>query len=196
MVAKTRELKKRHRVPLVMSDDYRRKVYRRKRRVREAEAEEEELSSGDVSGSEGKEEGGKQEGDDQDLKMELWDIVKTFISETTGQDPFVKQEFSFHDLMKYLKEKQGREARGGGQEYMRQLFEKFDDLFLLNGDTICLENFPWKEAEAFELFNSHLWTIVEKFICETTSKKPYYMQHFCLEDLQTWFAKDLADEVI
>ena len=155
------------------------------------------MSGEDESGSEEEEEGDKKEGDDQDLKMELLDIVKTFITETTGQDPYVKQEFSLHDLMKYLKEKQGREAHKGGPEYMRHLFEKFDDLFLLNGDTVCLSNIrAWKEAEAFETFNSHQWDIVEKFICETTFKKPYWMQHFWLQDLQTWFAKDLVDEVI
>ena len=180
-----------------MSDDHRGKVYRRKRRVRDADAEEEELSGEDESGSEEEEEGDRKEGDDQDLKMELLDIVKTFITQTTGQDPYVKQEFSFHDLMQYLKEKQGREAREGGPEYMRHLFVKFDDLFLLHGDTVCLENIsPWKEKEAFETFNSHLWDIVEKFICETTFKKPYFMQHFWLQNLQTWFAKDLVDEVI
>ena len=51
MVARTRELKKRHRAPLVMPDDRRKGTYRRKRRERGGEAEEEEGSNENVSGA-------------------------------------------------------------------------------------------------------------------------------------------------
>ena len=54
VVARTRELKKRHRAPLVMPDDHRKGAYRRKRCVRGGEAEEEEGSNENVSGGEEK----------------------------------------------------------------------------------------------------------------------------------------------
>ena len=46
IVAKTRELKKRHRATLVMPDDLKSKVYRRRRRVKE-DTEEIECEDGD-----------------------------------------------------------------------------------------------------------------------------------------------------
>ena len=52
VVARTRELKKRHRAPLVMPDDRRKGTYRRKRCERGGEAEEEERSNENVSGGE------------------------------------------------------------------------------------------------------------------------------------------------
>ena len=52
VVARTRELKKRHRAPLLMPDDQRKETYRRKRRERGGEAEEEEGSNENVSGRE------------------------------------------------------------------------------------------------------------------------------------------------
>ena len=55
VVARTRQLKKRHRAPLVMPDDQQKATYRRQRRVREEEAVEEEGSDG--GRSEGEEEG-------------------------------------------------------------------------------------------------------------------------------------------
>ena len=126
-------------------------------------------------------------------KKKIVALVKTFICDTTGQDPFENQEFSFHDFMAYLKEKAGRSPRKGGMEYMRELIEKSNDAFLLNGDTVCLLKISPTEAEPLD---STIWKIVEDFILETTLKKPYDMQHFCLSDLQNWFAikANMVDE--
>ena len=58
VVARTRLIKKRHRAPLVMREDQRRRTYKRKRGVRQDEAEEE-------SEYEGEEEGGEEEEEEQ-----------------------------------------------------------------------------------------------------------------------------------
>ena len=56
VVARTREMKKGHRAPLVMPDDQRKRTYRRKRRVREGETEEgEESDEGREDGTEAEE---------------------------------------------------------------------------------------------------------------------------------------------
>ena len=130
-------------------------------------------------------------------KKKIVALVKTFICDTTGREAYENQQFSFHDFMEYLKTMEGRSPRKGGREYMKQLIENFNDAFLLNGDRVCLGKVFPKEAEP-ELFKSSIWTIVDNFILETTLKKPYDMQHFCLCDLQTWFANktDIADEVM
>ena len=204
VVAKTRELKRRHRAPLVMPEDYRRKTYRRKRRVREEDGIssagseiEDEDEDGDNVEEDSELEGSEQDGSEEHHKMELVALVKTFICDTTGRETYENQQFSFHDFMEYLKTMEGRSPRKGGREYMKQLIENFNDAFLLNGDRVCLGKVFPKEAEP-ELFKSSIWTIVDNFILETTLKKPYDMQHFCLCDLQTWFANktDIADEVM
>ena len=203
VVAKTRELKRRHRAPLVMPEDYRRKTYRRKRRVREEDGIssagseiEDEDEDGDNVEEDSELEGSEQDGSEEHHKMELVALVKTFICDTTGREAYENQQFSFHDFMEYLKTMEGRSPRKGGREYMKQLIENFNDAFLLNGDRVCLGKVFPKEAEP-ELFKSSIWTIVDNFILETTLKKPYDMQHFCLCDLQNWFANktNIADEV-
>ena len=72
VVARTRELKKRHRTPLVMPDDQRRSNYRRKRRFREDEADEDEYEASDMGedeAEEGGEEGGSEASQMEERKM-------------------------------------------------------------------------------------------------------------------------------
>ena len=106
VVAKTRELKKRHRAPHVMPDDQRKGTYRRMRRVRGGgaeqagqEKEEEEEQVGQEGEEQEQEQGEPQEELEESLKGAVWKLVRDYIRHKTRGDPCECQHFFFDDLM-------------------------------------------------------------------------------------------------
>ena len=146
MVAKTRELKKRHRAPHVMPDDQRKGTYRRMRRVRgggaeqagqEKEKEEEEEQVGQEGEEQEQEQGEPQEELEESLKGAVWKLVRDYIRHKTGGDPYECQHFFFDDLIEWSQE--DKQFEGIDTEHIYNLLGRCGNLFSKDGNNIFIE---------------------------------------------------------
>ena len=153
VVAKTRELKKRHRAPHVMPDDQRKGTYRRMRRVRGGgaeqagqEKEEEEEQVGQEGEEQEQEQGEPQEELEESLKGAVWKLVRDYIRHKTGGDPYECQHFFFDDLIEWSQK--DKQCEGIEPGYIYNLLGRCGTLFSKDGNNISIEQICSSATEA------------------------------------------------